>query len=548
MSLSSRESHADDIALARYSVISPLVCRKLSKAERLQVKADIQTATHIFPDNKVKVISRRCLERWCRWYLQGHPGKDGEVLIAAGIEALRPVLREDKGSPRVLDAAIVERAIALRREEPSRNTSALIGLLKAEANNDQRPLPEINEATLAYHLRLHRATKIDLKKEGRAFPRYEQPRRNATWQGDWTQGFLITDPSSPHKPRMCHLHAFLDDYSRYIVYAEFYFRQNLPCLEDCFRKGIVSGGVPERVYWDNGAVYHSRQIKMIAARLRTEVIFSTPYCPEGKGKIERFFRTVKDAFYPEAKRSGLQSLPELNEFFWGWLESAYQTKVHSETKTTPKIRWEEGAGAVHYPDPAGLVDLFLWEQERQVDKSGCIQISGNLYPVAEHLVGHRVTVRFDPFDISRVRLYEGYQCTQILEPQTLVNRTFRKAIRKKGQADSQLSSSSLLREQITKDFQRRARQTLSQARGNKPTDLLSEIEFRGLVQDALAARNLSAAEGNLIRDFYARNAPLLQSLVCLAMQRAVEMKGATRHIRYYLDCIQATRLNEGRNS
>ena len=179
--------------------------------------------------------------------------------------------------------------------------------------------------------------------------------------------------------------------------------------------------MPEQVYWDNGAVYHSRQIQLVAARLETRVIFATPYAPEGKGKIERWFRTVKDSFYPEARGAGIQSLAQLNEFFWGWLDRSYHSRTHSEIELTPQAAWDAGAQLVRYPEPALMIDLFLWEEKRRVDKSGCIYLSGNTYPVAEHLVGKEVVVRFDPFDLSRVRLYEGGVCSQILEPQSLVS-------------------------------------------------------------------------------------------------------------------------------
>ncbi len=331
------------------------------------------------------------------------------------------------------------------------------------------------------------------------------------------------------------------------MHAEFYFRQNLPCLEDCFRKAIVHGGIPEKAYWDNGAVYQSRQVQLIAARLGTQAIFATPYHPEGKGKIERWFRTVKESFYPEAKRSGIQSLAELNEFFWGWLERSYQTRVHSETETTPLARWEAGASVARYPDPARLVDLFLWEEKRRVDKSGCIQLSGNAYPVAEHLVGREVVVRFDPFDLSRIRLYEQGRFSQLLEPQSLVSRTFRKALPRKKKGDpTTLGSSSAYRERVSRNFRDRAQDTASQVRG-RDNGCLSQGQFISLLEENLGTRRLTEAETKCVADFYARQAPFLATLVHRALQNAVEAKGSGRHLRYYLDAIQEARL-DGRDA
>ena len=142
----------------------------------------------------------------------------------------------------------------------------------------------------------------------------------------------------------------------------------------------------------------------MAARLPSRVVFATAYHPEGKGKIERFFRTLKESFYPEARRADIQTLDELNVFFWAWLEQYHDT-VHSETHQTPRERWEAGADQAEWPEPAAVVDLFLWEETRKVDKSGCVRMDGNAYPVVEYLVNQKVSVRFDPFDLSSIRVH-----------------------------------------------------------------------------------------------------------------------------------------------
>jgi putative transposase len=535
------ERQADDWALARYSVISPLISRVMAGQERIMARADILKSVHLFPDARTRRISCRTLERWFQWYVGGHLNADGEVVSEPGIEALRPLPREDKGKPRKLDPAFVERAIELRREEPARTTFSLIELLRSETLLAGQPDPSICEATLAYHLRQRKATKKDLKKEGRAFPRFEHPRRNSSWQADFSQGIRIPDPGNPTKTRLCHLHAVLDDHSRYIVHAEFYFRQNLPCLEDCIRKAILHGGVCERWYIDNGAVYQSRELKLIAARLGSELIFATPYCPEGKGKIERWFKTLKDALYPEANRAGIQTLAELNQFLWGWLERVYHAREHSQTKETPKARWEAGLVHVRHPDPALLVDLFLWEEKRQVNKSGCIQLGGNLYSVAEHLVGREVTVRFDPFDLSRIRLYESGHFTDTLEPQTLVSQTFRKAHRTQSDK-SALQSSSDYRKRLSKDVGDQAQEVQKLARGPRGA-CLTQAEFLAVLAAALGVeRSLSKPETKMATEFFLRNAPLAESQVRSALSKAIEAKSAALHLRYYLEAIRAGRM------
>ena len=542
MNESDWERYCDDVALARYAVIAPLVSRVLGSAERTLVRAEILKSVHQFPGGHSQRISCRCLERWFNYYKHGHMNTDGEVVSEPGILALRPISRNDKGKPRAIEIGLVDRAVELRREEPSRTTSAIIELLNTAARAAGQAELSICEATLAYHLRQRRATKKDLQKAGRVYPRYEHERRNASWQADWSQGIRLPDPQNPSKTRLCHLHAILDDHSRYVVHAEFYFRQNLPYLEDCFRKSILHGGVCSILYVDNGKVYHSRSLQLITARLSTQLVFATPYAPEGKGKIERWFGTLKKSFYPEAERAGIQTLEELNQFLWAWIKDVYHAREHSSTKETPKARWDAGAGQVRYPEPGQLVDLFLWEETRQVDKSGCIKLSGNLYSVAEHLVGQEVTVRYDPFDLSRVRLYEGGRFTDTLEPQTLVNRTMRKANPRKPERKAPLSSSTEYRKKLADDFSDQVQEVQKQVRG--PRGLcLNRSEFCALLAELLD-RQLTPAETDSSGQFFLRNAPLSENQVRSAMVKAIASKSSLLHIRYYLEAVKATRLDE----
>lgn len=182
------------------------------------------------------------------------------------------------------------------------------------------------------------------------------------------------------------------------------------------------------------------------------------------------------------------------------------------------------------------MDLFLWEEERLVDKSGCIHLGGNAYPVAEHLVGRQVTVRFDPFDLSRLRLYENGHFSYVLEPQTLVSRTYRKALPKEKKGQAPLDSSAAYRDQLSRSFRDRADRTQQHARGQG--SCLSQPEFLRLLQEALNGGQFSAAEGKWVVDFFARNAPLGARLVQAALQQAVEAKGTSLHIRYYLGSIE----------
>jgi transposase InsO family protein len=541
------ESYAQAVALDRYSTIASLVNRVLTKAEFAEELERIAGCLHSFACNgKVVKLSRRTIQRYYQNYRYGRRNEQGDLLSAPGLEALKPTRRSDCGVARAFDETLIERAERLRREEPSRTTATVIALIRAEYETEGRTPPEIAEPTLARHLRKKYASRRALKREGRAFPRYERPERNSVWQADWSDGISLPDPTEPGKRRKTSLHAIIDDHSRYIVHAEFYFNQNLPCLEDCFRQALLKGGVPGSTYWDNGKVYHSRQMQLLAARLGMQVIFATPYAPEGKGKIERWFKTVQQSFYPEARRANVTTLEELNKFFWGWLEAHYHDRVHASLDATPRSRWEAGAPRVRPVDPASLIDLFLWQESRQVDKTGRIELKGNCYPVHEHLVGKKVDVRFDPFDLSRVRIYLGDKFLHVAEPYKLESRTYRKAESKKPAPPSPLASSERYRKHLSEGLQAEVDATLSRARQNgQASDCLTRPELAGLLSEVLGGRHFSIKEAAAIADFFSRNGPFKTAASRSALLRAVDEKGADRHLRFYLDKVHEARYEGG---
>ncbi|MFD8816196.1 Mu transposase C-terminal domain-containing protein [Streptomyces sp. NPDC059627] len=138
---------------------------------------------------------------------------------------------------------------------------------------------------------------------------------------------------------------------------------------------------------------------------------SAPGRPEGRGKIERFFRTVNGEFTVEiASDKGevgreIKGLAEMNRLFTAWVENIYHRRVHSETRQEPLQRWMAGA-PFPVPRPADLAEAFRWSEHRRVAKTATVSLHGNRYQVEPELVGHKVELVFDPFDLTflRVRL------------------------------------------------------------------------------------------------------------------------------------------------
>jgi transposase InsO family protein len=163
-----------------------------------------------------------------------------------------------------------------------------------------QPVPEdvIAPRTLRRQLARRNATTAQLldKQRPKPYRRFEREHFGDLWQGDAMHGPRLPDPAHPDQVRQVFLFAFLDDHTRLIPHAQFYWNEQLPRMEDCFKGAILRHGRPLSVYVDRGKVYTSKQFDTICATLGVQRILGTPYYPEGRGKIERFFQFVQSDF------------------------------------------------------------------------------------------------------------------------------------------------------------------------------------------------------------------------------------------------------------
>ncbi|NIP32536.1 DDE-type integrase/transposase/recombinase, partial [Candidatus Saccharibacteria bacterium] len=203
-----------------------------------------------------------------------------------------------------------------------------------------------------------------------------------------------------------YLVATLDDFSRLIPHAEFYWHEKLPHLENTLQKAILKRGIPEILYVDNGQIFSAHQINLICAELGIRKINSKPYHPEGRGKIERFFRTVRDQFLSELSHDKVEHLHQLNNKFWAWLEQQYHQQIHSSNKEAPVNRWRKNVTAfLKKIDEKQLQNIFLWRENRKVNKLGLVSLFGLKFEVASYLHGKNVEIRYNHFNTSEILIY-----------------------------------------------------------------------------------------------------------------------------------------------
>jgi transposase InsO family protein len=380
-----------EMALFRYGLIAPLLQDPPVKGLQEQILRDLAAKTYRIPGSPRTQVSLTTLRRYLKAYRTG------------GFEALRPPSRADRGTPRAFDPKILDRAIELREEQPARTTAMLVELLRHDPTVElAEPL---NVHTLTTHLRRRGKTRRLLAQSPTAFRRFEREHPNSLWQGDALVGPWLPDTAVAGRKHRAHLFCFIDDHSRLVPYAEFFWEQALPRMERVLKVAILRRGVPKAIYVDNGAVYSAKQFGVACASLGIHRLHSAPYQPEGRGKQERFFETVRLQFLPEVEASQLTTLAELNESLWAWLACVYHVRVHSETGQAPLERFTAGLDQVRPADPELVRRAFLWREQRRVTKTATISLQGNRYQVDPRFAGRQLELRFDPFDLAHIELF-----------------------------------------------------------------------------------------------------------------------------------------------
>jgi hypothetical protein len=217
------------------------------------------------------------------------------------------------------------------------------------------------------------------------------------------------------KMRKTYLIAIIDDHSRMIVHARFYLSEKLSFYLQAFENAIATRGLPRKLYVDNGAAFRSRHLDYIAASLAISLIHAKPYTPQGKGKIERWFKTVRTNFLALFKGS---AMPELNEALTRWITESYHKKIHSATGQTPFQRF---TGKMHClrSAPANLKDYFRKAARRTVAKDRSVTLCGRLYEAPVALIGKRVELLYHDSEPEKVEVKYQNKSFGVIRPVNL---------------------------------------------------------------------------------------------------------------------------------
>jgi transposase InsO family protein len=221
---------------------------------------------------------------------------------------------------------------------------------------------------------------------------FAMPYANDLWQGDTMFGPYVKNENGTSAQTK--LIAFLDDASRLICHGEFFFDENINSLVTILRTAFYKRGIPKQLYVDNGSIYTSKEISLICARVGCVLSNAPVRDGAAKGKIERFFRTVRDIFL--SRQLDLSSLHIFNKQFTSWVEDEYNHKIHSSLDMKPIDRFGLDRNRLRYlPNMQAADELFYNEEDRTVLADNTFSFKNIRYEAPAYLYNKKIQVRFD---------------------------------------------------------------------------------------------------------------------------------------------------------
>jgi putative transposase len=372
----------DPKALFRLTVLGPLVSREqLAHGELQQVIRELSAREYAIPGTQRRHLSEKTIQAWYYAWRRN------------GLDALAPKPRADRGSSKI-SPELQEAILAAKRANPRRSVRQIVRLLEAAGTVQAKSLSRSAvHRLLQQHSLSQLAGSASLPEEKRSFA--------AEFAGTIWYGDVMHGPRVPHKGqlRKTYLVSLIDDASRLVAHSAFCLGETALDIEGVLKQALLRRGVPIKLVVDNGAAYRAHTLQGICARLGIHLIFCRPYAPEGKGKLERWHRTLRDQFLAELDERHITDLDDINARLWAWLEQVYHRTEHAGLAgMTPLARYQRDLGRIRSlgARAAQLDALFHHRVSRFVRKDGTVSYLGQRFELPYELSGKTVRLVVDP--------------------------------------------------------------------------------------------------------------------------------------------------------
>ena len=391
------EEEKEQVATFRFGVICDLVTvDQMNLGEQERLIRDKCARKWQIPFSTKSRISRSTILRWVRVYRQS----------GGQLQSLHPADRSDRGQSRSLDEDTCLALIRLRKELPKAAVKKLIEQM--QLRRLVGPGIKLRPTTVYRFLHQQALMYTDVPKPVDC-RKFEAELPNDLWQSDVMHGPKV---DVDLRQRKSYLIAIIDDHSRLVAHGEFYLSERLDNYLDAMEKALLKRGLPRKLYVDNGPAFRSRHLEHVCASLAIGLVHSKPYKPQGRGKIERFFRTVRSDFLTGFTG---HTLDELNEAFDLWLAEIYHQRKHGSTAQSPFNRFTAQLHCLRQA-PTNLTDYFRQTVKRRVGKDRSVVLNGKLYEAPVALIGQKVQLLFHGDDPQRVEVRHQQKSYGMLTP------------------------------------------------------------------------------------------------------------------------------------
>jgi hypothetical protein len=363
-------------------------------------------------------------------------GVSTDTLYRALRTSLRPksINRSDSGTPRKLSLSDMERyceIIAAMKIRTSNKKGRHISTVRAielleEFGMDtpdgfvKPPVGTLTRSTVNHYLK---AWGYDTERMTRQPPavRFQAEYSNECWHFDLSPSDLkhVKQPLWIEPGRgnpLLMLYSLVDDRSG-VCYQEYHcvygedVEAALRFLFNAMTAKTMDGfpfqGIPEMIYTDNGPIAKSHVFQNVMDCLRIKLVTHLPNGKDGrrvtarsKGKVERPFRTVKEAYETLYHFHEPENEVEANLWLRQYL-LLYNDKPHRESPHSRIEDWRRNL------PKSGLRSMCSWErfcnfarepQQRKVGVDARVSVEGVAYEVDPDLAGETVVLWWGLFD------------------------------------------------------------------------------------------------------------------------------------------------------
>lgn len=371
------KSHAEAVAVFRHGVMGALTQSQMDRGQLASALTALSTQRFVPP----RATASRCfsvptLERWYYAYKK------------RGLPGLMPSARSDRGRAQGVTEEQRLLLLDIRREHPSASATLILRTLHADGRLAKHAVSATTVRRLYAEAGLDR---VGLRDGGglKTRLRWQAERPMALWHADVCHGPALSISGKTHPLRV---HALLDDASRYVVALEAHHTEREVDMLGLMVRALRRHGPPDALYLDNGSTYRGETLATACARIGTSLMHARPYDAPARGKMERFWRTLREGCLDFL--GPLASLHDVNVRLWAFLDTHYHQAPHASLMgSTPKAVFDACPRAPDGFDETKLREALTTRMRRRVRRDTTVSVDGVDYELdGGHLAGRLVNL------------------------------------------------------------------------------------------------------------------------------------------------------------